>query len=193
MDSKDIRALVMAKKIAGGSGGGNKDLEDFLTKATVVLKSNSSDINHVKCADFTNLVEVDLPNITGLPTDFFYRCGKLEKVNMPKLVELNTSCFKSCVSLKTADFLSVRSIKNDAFSTCTSLKTVILRYSEHMVSLANARAFNNTGFTNARYGPGTLYVPQALISDYQEDSTWGSVIYELSGNQILSIEGSPYE
>lgn len=42
-------------------------------------------------------------------------------------------------------------------------------------------------------GGGKLYVPQALISAYQQHTKWATLLNNNPNNQILAIEGSIYE
>ena len=58
--------------------------------------------------------------------------------------------------------------------------------------LGNVSAFTGTPFASGGTG-GTLYVPQDLISSYQADTKWSTVLGYNANNQIKAIEGSPYE
>ena len=57
--------------------------------------------------------------------------------------------------------------------------------------LVNINAFTNTPFASGKAG-GTLYVPSALVSEYQAATNW-STILGYSTNSIAAIEGSEYE
>ena len=79
---------------------------------------------------------------------------------------------------------------NNALSRCSALKTLIIRES-YCWTLGGTGTFTSTPFASNGTG-GTLYVPQAMISTYQTDATW-STILSYTNNQILPIEGSQYE
>ena len=74
---------------------------------------------------------------------------------------------------------------------CTRLATVIIRRTGGVVPLQGTNTFDGTPFASGGSG-GTLYVPQALISSYQADANW-STILGYANNQIKAIEGSIYE
>jgi hypothetical protein len=73
---------------------------------------------------------------------------------------------------------------------CPELDTVILRR-DSIVTLSNGNCFSSTPFASGGAG-GALYVPQALIADYQAATNW-SAILSYENNRILPIEGSIYE
>jgi hypothetical protein len=76
------------------------------------------------------------------------------------------------------------------FSGSNNMNILILRGST-LKGLNNINAFGNTPFASGKAG-GTLYVPQALISQYQQATNW-STILGYSTNSIQAIEGSIYE
>lgn len=105
----------------------------------------------------------------------------------PQLADL----FDSCLNLKTVDMLfDATGIGTYLFTRCTSLKTVIIRDTKR-VSLSQMSAFTNTPFASGGSG-GTLYVKQSLISSYQSETNW-STLLSYENNQILPIEGSIYD
>ena len=60
-----------------------------------------------------------------------------------------------------------------------------------VTTLGNVAHFDGTPFASGGTG-GTLYVPQALIADYQAATNW-STILGYANNKILPIEGSIYK
>lgn len=92
--------------------------------------------------------------------------------------------------LEVCDFKYATRFTGSMFISNTMMDTLILRQNS-VVSLTAITGFNNTPFANGKAG-GTLYVPQALISDYQSATNW-STILGYTNNQILAIEGSAYE
>ena len=160
-----------------------------------------------------SLVSVELENAENVGTNSgqtFYSCKKLETVYIPKVTSLPQQTFYECSSLKTFDTTNITSIASGAFVKCgfevfdlkntltipmsmfyqCSNLTVLILRGNSMSTLANTNAFGNTPFEN-NSKQGTLYVPQNLITTYQNNSTWSSIISR--NNQILAIEGSPYE
>lgn len=97
----------------------------------------------------------------------------------------------SCENLELADIGHVTNIAANGFNGDTKLTTLIIRREDDVASLSNINAFSNTPFASGKAG-GTLYVPSALISNYQSASNW-STILGYATNQIKAIEGSEYE
>lgn len=121
---------------------------------------------------------------------------------------INNTAFGWCTSLKTAvykDFTSTNQfqgctaleaidcrggIANGSFNGCAKLAIVVIRTTS-VSALGSINAFANTPFASGKAG-GTLYVPQALIANYQSATNW-STILGYANNNIQAIEGSIYE
>lgn len=97
--------------------------------------------------------------------------------------------FNTCRSLKTVD-VRAKNLPRYMFENSSALDTMILRNSAICI-LDNISAFNGTPFASGGSG-GTLYVPQARITEYTQATNW-STILGYANNQILPIEGSIYE
>ena len=86
---------------------------------------------------------------------------------------------------------SVPSVDGYGFSNANSCDTIILRKTDGVVSLANtSNTMGGKWYSNGT--GGTLYVPFALISEYQTATNW-SVFMGYPNNHIEAIEGSQYE
>ena len=143
----------------------------------------------------SRLVAVDMPALVTLGGNVpFQSCARLSSVNLPNLTTIGTyynqGAFDSCSALTILDFPKLTSIAGAEFQKCTNLATLILR-ADTVCTLSNANSFQNSPFASNGSG-GTLYVPQAQIANYQSATNW-SVILAYTNNQILPIEGSPYE
>ena len=131
-----------------------------LPKVTYVTKC--------ECANLTSLTELNLPAVTSISKQYaFQNCTALTKVDFPVLGAMG--CGKSYGSW--------------IFSGCSSLETVILRKASGICKLDNASVFGSTPITE---GTGYVYVPSALIADYEADPVW----IEL-GAQFRAIEDYP--
>ncbi len=121
----------------------------------------------------------------------FNGCGSLTSASFKNATTLYTSALKNCSKLPALDLPKLTGIiRQNAFNGCSSLKTLVLRNSV-VAKLSDINNFTNTPFASGGTG-GTLYVPQALISEYQAATNW-STILGYANNQILPIEGSIYE
>lgn len=140
------------------------------------------------------LTDVYLPLVAELGSNEFRYCSSLEKVALPKCGMLYSSVFSACTKLQEFDFLGATSgngIREFNFSNCPVLTVMVIRNTAGVCPLGNVNNFNDTPFASNGTG-GTLYVPSALISNYQSASNW-STILGYANNQILPIEGSYYE
>ena len=157
-----------------------------------------------------NLTEFIAPDMTETCGYAFANCKKLSKVNLHSLTSFGTYMFQNCKSLKVAAFPMVTSALQphpfngsgieivDLYSSCPSfyvvsgVQTVILR-GNSVAGLPNGvNSFSSTHFDINKAG-GTLYVPQALITEYQNATNWSTVLAKNANNRILPIEGSIYE
>lgn len=139
----------------------------------------------------TQLESIEIPNVTTLPPSIFYNCSSLQKVDFPSVTLLaGSSHFYNCTSLSEVILYGVNQIGNSSFTGCSSLGVVVLKKSTLIPT--NSNSFNNTPFYTGGTG-GKLYVPQSLISAYQSDSNWATILGYNANNQILAIEGSPYD
>lgn len=115
-----------------------------------------------------------------VPIIVYYRCANA-----------NSKVFLNNKGLTAVDQLSGYALNGgEVFKGCTALKTVILRATS-VVAMSGIGIFASTPFANGQSG-GTLYVPSALIDNYQAATGW-STILGYPNNQILPIEGSIYE
>lgn len=102
---------------------------------------------------------------TLITNDMFWHCDSLQEQICPS---------------------SVISIDRYAFEYCGSLTRIVLK-APVVCTLANVNAFLNTPFRNGT--GGVAYVPQSLVSEYQNATNWSA----LESITFLPIEGSPYE
>ena len=172
------------------SGGGEDHLDDLLNGSITEINSSVSKLVAYACYGVTTLKTVNLPNATtsggyafrgcsGL-TSFnapnlatignymFYGCSKLTSVNFPKATTVPSTSFYQCTTLKKADFAVAKSISSSAFAYCTQLETLILRRSDAIVTVAT------NSFDGVTTFKGYVYVPKALISDYENYTNWAT-------------------
>lgn len=138
----------------------------------------------------SGLVNVSFPKLRKVSSSSFAGCSSLEELILPELLVVEQYLFNNCSSLLLVDLPKTTTIGKRAFNGGMSLSTLILRY-QAVVQLSNVDAFNNTPFVD-EVTTATLYVPQALISAYQNDGKWSQILAH-NGTTIAAIEGSPYE
>lgn len=115
----------------------------------------------------------------------------LTSVNFPDATYIGSDVFRGDTAIILLDFPKVSTLGTSTFQGCSNLETLILRSNTRCI-IYNTNTFVGTKFAGSGTG-GKLYVPQALISEYQTHATWSAVLALNANNQILAIEGSPYE
>lgn len=143
-----------------------------------------------------NLTSVYLPSVTLVEGDAFRTSSKLTSISLPSLNTNYSSSgarFYALSRLEEADLGNLQRLNAQEFYNCYVLDAVILRRTEAIVVLGNADSFTNTPFRG--YGgtySGHIYVPSALISQYQTATNW-STLYASYPDMFMAIEGSIYE
>ncbi len=106
---------------------------------------------------------------------------------------MGSNALNGCSNVLVVDIGSTTSITTQSFRSCSKMQALIIRTSSVCeISVAISSAFYGSSFNSDKNGC-TLYVPQSLITSYQADSKWAELLALNSNNQILPIEGSPYE
>lgn len=106
---------------------------------------------------------------------------------------MGSNALNGCMNVLIVDIGSTTSITTQSFRSCSKMQALIIRTSSVcVIDVAVSNAFYGSSFNSDKNGC-TLYVPQSLISSYQADSKWSELLALNSNNQILAIEGSPYE
>lgn len=100
---------------------------------------------------------------------------------------------QGCNALEYADLGSINKMQGNAFRQNYKLQTLILRNTAVVnLNVAPATAFYQTPFLGYNSLTADLYVPQALISDYQNATNWSTLLSN-GYTTIHAIEGSEYE
>jgi hypothetical protein len=137
------------------------------------------------------LVSVDLPNVYKILGDTFAFSYKLSRINLPSLTFFSgRRHFQACSSLEFIKLPKITALENDSFSRCTNLKTIVLPQTK-IVTLSSTGVFSQTPYASGGTG-GTVYVPSALIAEYQQATNW-STLYAAGTCNFVAIEGSEYE
>lgn len=209
-------SAVQAIPTGGGSG------EDTLTKKldNTLISYENSDLTSIPHSGFLRMGSafktLSLPNVISAGQDafrynyitafnlpklqtggqgLFYQSFSVEHIILPAWVGSTSNVqnlFAYCDNLLAVDLgpNQIGQLGGFLFFRSSKLSAVILR-SNTKINLNNVNSFDGTKFASNDSG-GILYVPQALIADYQAATNW-SVILGYTNNQILPIEGSIYE
>lgn len=197
------------------AGGGDSDslLSRLNNTITTYTNSTLTSLNDYSFASCTNLESVSLEACTSVGDWAFFGCSKLSNINLPNLKSVSgTNTFKGCkltdfrvpkyeASIVQGMFVNCKSLKCvdmgfatgfgwDPFNGCSALDTLILRR-DALVSLPNASFLSSTQFKSSGNG-GIVYVPQALIAQYEVATNWSTYV-EYGTLVFTAIEGSEYE
>lgn len=151
------------------------------------IKRFSSDkvITVKTCAfqDCSELVELNIPNLTSIPISMCQNCPKIKKIAFPKVTtEVGISAFQMCTSLEYADVGGATKIGAAAFYGCKALSTLIIRGSA-VAPMGNSNAIHNSLIY---HGKGFVYVPDNLVETYKAATNWSTY-----AAQIRAIEDYP--
>jgi hypothetical protein len=192
-------------------------------KLTTINFPKVTSIGQDSFSNCTALTSINFPSVTSLSQSSFQNCAGLTTVQMDKLLTIAPLAFFYCSNITTFVFPKVYTVNgSNCLAQCTELTTIDLggKKSDNTAIISNSNVFNGntklstlilrsdvvwtlsypaifwtstgTMFTSGRAG-GTIYVPQSLITSYQQDTNWSQVLAQNSNNQILPIEGSYYE
>ena len=174
---------------------------------TSVLSHNTGIVNSAAFQECASLETVHFTSASQINANAFRRNPALLHgvFETAKLQNGAQYCFGYCAKLKKLDFgENTTLLPGAAFEGSSLFDTLILRTNVpcRLYRLGNAwHPFSSTTFKQGGSG-GTLYIPKTLYDhlgdgtelDYLADSSWNQILSSSWGNnQVLPIEGSPYE
>ena len=175
------------------------------TSLTSVNFPNCTYIDYAAFRNCYSLTTISFPNCTTIngygSFGAFANCYSLTSVNFPNCTAISTYTFLFCSNLSMASFPNCTNIGDYAFNYCYNLSQVYLTGS-YLCKLSNSNAFTSTPFMGySSYFSGTpyIYVPESLVTSYQNATNWTyfssyfSTIESLSGIIRFSINGYPYQ
>lgn len=133
-----------------------------------------TDINLPKCEDVVegnfreiSATSIDLPSCTNVGSDTFARCPNLTEVNIPVVNIIWYNPFVDCPNLTTVNASQCTEIHTEAFAR-TALNSLDLSKTFYCM-LEDVNAFSETPLMN---GEGTIYVHNAHIDYFRNDTNW---------------------
>ena len=197
--TEDVASYATAEITVNVSGGGGDDLAELCNGTITRLDDDSitSFLISLRGSSF-NLQSIFLKNLEQLSVGYCFGNNKVQSVVLPGLKTVTSAgyFFNGASSLQKVDLgllfaTDANGIRNHTFNGASFMSILVLRNPTGVVYLNNINAFNSTPFASGGAG-GTLYVPSSLISSYQSNATW-STILGYTNNNIAAIEGSQYE
>lgn len=152
-----------------------------------LVEFNSGGVTHISATAFRNCKSLKtiggFESIVKTYQSVFMNCISLEAATLTNIETMVSGCFYGCTSLKKVDIgEKITAIDGNTFYNCSSLEVLIIRKTT-LCKLSSATAFNGSLVNSGR---GYIYVPKALLTEYQAATNW--VRFK---NQLRSIEDYP--
>lgn len=175
------------------SGGGGWAADGIATNAE---PSGAITLGSIEVGAFALARKTAITSLSGSVTQVienaFNGCRGLTSISFPNMTgQFQQGAARDCGNLTIADLGGCTQINNGSFQNDNILQTVILRRTS-VCTLQNVGAFTNTAIRGYNGGSGEIYVPENLITSYQNASNWSS-IYAEGHVTFKKIEGSIYE
>lgn len=184
--------------LASGYGGGGDiaslvdgTITEYIDPNITTLRSSA----FAYCTGFKTLICHNVTNIAaGVLNDNRTEnlISPLVDVAFPKVREITGYSMQNWRKMGKLDLTACTSLGyNRGLENCYWLTVLILRNSS-VVTLGNINVFANTPFTGRQSRTADLYVPSALITQYEQATNWSTI---LSNGYVTihAIEGSYYE
>lgn len=214
MTLKDI--LIAGKLTISEGGGGGAELDALIDRSIESVTTQATTIGLFAFRSCEALKSVSAPNATALKDNAFEYCYALESINLPAVEEINSlslsqvgqqatnkpvlvlpslTTMRGRGNCKFSQFAAVdigpncSTIMPDCFysnlnpSTGKVSPIIILRRTVGIVTAGNGDSIN---------GLQDVYVPSALIANYQTANNW-KTRYDAGQIVFHAIEGSIYE
>lgn len=162
-------------------------IEDALVQCTMQHYANDriTKIGEHAFQQQSALVSISCSSVRWAYLWAFYGCDGLEQVDMPALEYVGDRAFAECQKITTLDLPSLKVIDIEAFKGCTKLSCLILR-GEEVCILSHDSAFEDTPIS---YGRGVIYVPDALVEQYEAAENWSAYIGSILPISVLEHSG----
>lgn len=169
----------------------NHEIEDALIDNSLDIDTYFNDrITNVKSYMFydSKIRVINLPNLLtgGLYVFSGNNNSLVEEIYVPRQTSVGHNEFTNNPNLRVVDV--GKQYNTGKIANCPLLTTVIFRMSS-VYAPPSANAFNGTPFAPNGTG-GYIYVPQALLTQYQSDTRWQTNAHVI---EFRPIEGSEYE
>ena len=187
---KRVKELIQ-KKIISAKDSQATSVGDYtfynckvLTTADFPLATSVGDYAFYSCSKLTT---VNSPLITRIGHHAFCNCKVLATADFPLVTSIGANAFYMCSKLTTMDYPLITSIGNYAFYNCTNLTALILRNTDNVCTLSNTNAFTSTPIKS---GTGYIYVPSALVADYQKATNWLTYSAQFRALEDYTVDGT---
>lgn len=131
----------------------------------IELPTSIDNISNRMLKGCVSLTSIDIPNnVYTINTSAFSNCCSLTYIDTNQAYEIKDNAFAYCMKLHDA-IITAGSLGNNIFKGCFTLKNIII--------LTDAvPSFDGEEYSLGLEGNVNIYVPDNLITDYQNDSDW---------------------
>lgn len=202
LNLEDARVLLRENlKIQGVMCKNDEKLNDLVTKVLNIQSWNNylnkrlkgvivdDTITSIGVSEFrgqSNVTAYYFPLVTTIMvSNCFNDCPNCKILCLPRLTSNATLTF-SRQSTILMDIGVVNNVQIIGQGSAQNFSQLILRKSDDIASLPNTNYFNNTPFSS---DGGKLYVPNNLVTNYEEGTNWSSLV----GMTVIGLTGSRFE
>lgn len=130
----------------------------------------------------TQITSLHCENVASVGGEGVRQCNYLTNVYLPKCTNLGSYSFGICPLLERVELGAMTNIRAYDFYNCTKLTTLIINNTTAVCSLANVSAFTGSGIAS---GTGYIYVPDTLLTQYQQATNWSTYASQIKGTSEL--------
>lgn len=184
--------------LASGYGGGGDIVSLVDGTITEYIDPNITTLRggaFAYCTGFKTLICHNVTNIAAAVLNdnrSEHLISPLVDVAFPKVREITGYLMQNWRKMGKLDLTACTSLgSNRGFENCYWMTVLVLRNSS-VVTLGHINVFTNTPFTGRQSRTADLYVPSALISEYEQATNWSTILTN-GYVTIHAIEGSQYE
>lgn len=142
-------------------------------KITSISAPNVTNVEQWGCAYLVGMTNMNFPELTQIKASAFRNCHGLTTIVLPKVTKVLGYGLYYSINAVTIDLPVCTQIATYAFGYSYKLEHLILR-SETVCVLDNVNAFVNSPMQAGKAG-GYVYVPSALLSQYQTATNWSAL------------------
>ena len=195
-------------------------VDNYAFQSTALEAVSFPNVGSVSYSSFNNckkLKTVSLPNCTTAGEQTFKGCSALETISVPKLTRLTADMLQECTSLTQFEGESVvqfdyRVFNGDSllelvdvgralvgtttapsyiyggFNNCSALKALVLRNPNGVHYFGGGTGiFSGTPIAS---GTGYIYVPRALVSNYESATNWSTFVGQFRAIEDYTVDGT---
>ena len=156
------------------------------------------------------LQKAEIPKATHLENGVFHRCSNLSSISCNNVIYMGNSAFTNTAltdvyapkALQLADnalannpslqYIEVGPLTNknyvyrNTFLNCPSLTALVIRATK-LITLENVNAFEGTPIAS---GTGYIYIPSALIPNFQTATNWSTFANQFRALEDYTVDGT---